>query len=128
MTTPSLRHDWTTSEIETIYTSPLPDLIFRAQSIHRAHHRADQVQGCMLLSVKTGGCPEDCAYCPQSAHYKTDVSRSDLLSVEEVRRACDKHRALHARLRAGRADYRKTIRAARELLSLLIRARGSDLL
>ncbi len=47
--------------------------MFRAQTVHRAHHRPDEVQGCMLLSIKTGGCPEDCAYCPQSAHYKTDV-------------------------------------------------------
>ncbi|HEX4346959.1 MAG TPA: biotin synthase BioB [Vicinamibacterales bacterium] len=87
MTEPSIRYDWTASEIEAIYTSPLPDLIFRAQNSHRAHHRADEVQGCMLLSVKTGGCPEDCAYCPQSAHYKTDVSRTDLMSVDEVRTA-----------------------------------------
>lgn len=79
-----LRHDWTASEIESIYTSALPDLVFRAQIVHRAHHRADEVQGCMLLSIKTGGCPEDCAYCPQSAHYKTDVARTDLASLDEV--------------------------------------------
>jgi biotin synthase len=79
-----LRHDWTVSEIESIYTAPLPDLIFRAQTIHRAHHRADEVQGCMLLSIKTGGCPEDCAYCPQSAHYQTGVTRSDLVSLDEL--------------------------------------------
>jgi biotin synthase len=81
------RHDWTLSEIESIYTAPLPDLIFRAQTIHRLHHRADEVQGCMLLSIKTGGCPEDCAYCPQSARYDTDVSRQQLLSVDETLQA-----------------------------------------
>ena len=79
-----LRHDWTIQEIESIYTAPLPDLIFRAQTVHREHHRADEVQGCMLLSIKTGGCPEDCAYCPQSARYDTGVERQDLLSVDET--------------------------------------------
>src|ERR1700693_278509 len=78
----SLRHDWTSCEIEAIYTLPLPELVFRAQTVHRAHHRTDEVQGCVLLSIKTGGCPEDCAYCPQSAHYKTGVEREGLVSVE----------------------------------------------
>jgi biotin synthase len=77
-----LRHNWTLAEIEAIYTAALPDLIFRAQTVHRAHHRTDEVQGCVLLSIKTGGCPEDCAYCPQSAHYKTGVEREALVSVE----------------------------------------------
>jgi biotin synthase len=81
---PSIRHDWTISEIEALYTAPLPDLMFRAQLAHRRYHRADQVQGCMLLSIKTGGCPEDCAYCPQSAHYKTGVTRTDLVSIDEL--------------------------------------------
>jgi biotin synthase len=84
MLSASIRHDWSLAEIEAIYTAPLPDLIFRAQTAHRAHHRADEVQGCMLLSIKTGGCPEDCAYCPQSAHYKTDITRSGLVSLEEL--------------------------------------------
>ncbi len=84
MTLPDIRHDWTLADIEAIYTAPLPDLIFRAQVAHRAFHKTDEVQGCMLLSIKTGGCPEDCAYCPQSAHYKTDVSRSELVSLDEL--------------------------------------------
>jgi biotin synthase len=79
---PALRHDWTLAEIEGIYSAPLPDLIFRAQTAHRAYHRPGEVQGCSLLSIKTGGCPEDCAYCPQSAHYKTGVEREGLLSVD----------------------------------------------
>jgi biotin synthase len=79
-----LRHDWTIEEIESIYSAALPDLIFRAQTAHRAWHRADQVQGCVLLSIKTGGCPEDCAYCPQSAHYRTGVERKELLDVDEA--------------------------------------------
>jgi biotin synthase len=80
--TPAPRHDWTVAEVEAIYSAPLPDLIFRAQTVHRAYHRPDEVQGCALLSIKTGGCPEDCAYCPQSAHYKTGIEREGLLSVE----------------------------------------------
>jgi biotin synthase len=81
------RHDFSIDEIEGIYTAPLPDLVFRAQTVHRAHHRPDQVQGCMLLSIKTGGCPEDCAYCPQSAHYQTDVARTELVSLDELTEA-----------------------------------------
>jgi biotin synthase len=77
----TLRHDWTIPEIEAIYTASLSDLVFRAAEVHRAHHRPDQVQGCMLLSIKTGGCPEDCAYCPQSARYETEVGREDLMDV-----------------------------------------------
>ena len=80
----TLRHDWTIQEIEAIYTAPLSDLVFGAAEIHRAHHRPDEVQGCMLLSIKTGGCPEDCAYCPQSARYDTEVGREDLMNVEET--------------------------------------------
>ena len=79
-----MRHDWTLSEIEAIYTSPLPDLIFRAQQLHREFHRPTEVQGCILLNIKSGGCPEDCGYCPQSAHYKTGVERRELMSVEET--------------------------------------------
>ena len=84
---PAIRHDWTIDEIEAIYTAPLPDLIFRAQQVHRASHAADEVQGCVLLSIKTGGCPEDCAYCPQSAHYQTDVARRDIVSLDEMTEA-----------------------------------------
>jgi len=90
---PVLRHDWTVAEIEAIYSAPLPDLIFRAQTAHRANHRPGEVQGCSLLSIKTGGCPEDCAYCPQSAHYKTGVEREGLLSVDATLEAARNARA-----------------------------------
>jgi len=80
----TLRFDWTVEEIEAIYNLPLPELIFQAQTIHRRHHNPAEVQGCTLLSIKTGGCPEDCAYCPQSAHYSTGVERHALLSVAET--------------------------------------------
>ena len=89
----SLRYDWTLSEIELIYTLPLPELIFRAQSMHRAYHKTDEVQSCTLLSIKTGGCPEDCAYCPQSAHYDTGVERAGLPAIEEVIGAAERARS-----------------------------------
>jgi biotin synthase len=82
--TRELRHDWTLAEIESVFELPLPDLIFEAQSAHRRFHRPDVIQGCSLLSIKTGGCPEDCAYCPQSARYNTGVGRAPLSSVEET--------------------------------------------
>jgi biotin synthase len=80
----SLRHDWTLLEIEKIYILPFPELIFRAQSAHRTHHHNYEVQACALLSIKTGGCPEDCGYCPQSAHYKTGLQATTLTSVDET--------------------------------------------
>jgi biotin synthase len=79
-----LRYDWTIKEIASIYTLPFPTLIFSAQAAHRCYHRSDEVQACALLSIKTGGCPEDCAYCPQSARYSTGVERSPLMTVEET--------------------------------------------
>lgn len=74
-----LRHDWELSELREIYELPLPELIFRAQSVHRVHFSNREVQRSTLLSVKTGGCPENCAYCPQSAHYNTGVEKQKLL-------------------------------------------------
>ena len=85
-----VRHDWTREEIRRIHELPLPELIFRAQLAHREFHPADEVQLCRLLSIKTGGCPEDCAYCPQSAHYETEVTRQGLLDREEVQSAAQR--------------------------------------
>jgi len=79
-----IRHDWTIEELRSLYTQPLPDLIFQAQSTHRQFFRSDEVQRSTLLSVKTGGCPENCAYCPQSAHYDTGVERHPVLPKEVV--------------------------------------------
>jgi biotin synthase len=79
-----LRHDWTRDEIRRIFRLPLPELIFQAQVAHRAFHHPEEVQLCRLLSIKTGGCPEDCAYCSQSAHYKTDVVRQELMNPPDV--------------------------------------------
>ena len=83
-----LRHDWTTSEIEALLTLPLVDLIWQAQSVHRLANPGYQVQLASLLSVKTGGCEEDCAYCPQSLHHSSDVTdRSDFDVAGVLRRA-----------------------------------------
>ena len=87
------RHDWRDEEIGAIHDLPLPELIFRAQVAHRRHHDPTRVQLCTLLSIKTGGCPEDCAYCPQSAHYDTGVEREGLLPLDEVLAAARAARA-----------------------------------
>ncbi|MBK8171971.1 MAG: biotin synthase BioB [Sandaracinaceae bacterium] len=79
-----IRHDWTVAQVREIYDLPLTELVFRAQTVHRQHHPENAVQLCTLLSVKTGGCPEDCAYCPQSARNDADVEPEKLLSVESV--------------------------------------------
>jgi biotin synthase len=79
-----LRYDWEKSEVQAIYETALPELVYRAQSAHREFHAPDQVQTCQLISIKTGGCPEDCAYCPQSAHYEADVERQGLLDPQHV--------------------------------------------
>jgi biotin synthase len=79
-----LRYDWTLDELTSIYSQPFPDLIFQAQTVHRANHSATTVQRSTLLSVKTGGCPENCKYCPQSAHYDTGVERHNVLPTAVV--------------------------------------------
>ena len=78
------RHDWTRADIAALYELPFPDLIFHAQRIHRIHFDPREVQISTLLSIKTGGCPEDCAYCPQSARYDTGVKAERLMEVEAV--------------------------------------------
>ncbi|MEO6219302.1 MAG: biotin synthase BioB [Ginsengibacter sp.] len=79
-----VRNNWTKEEISEIYTSPLLELIFKAATIHREFHATGEVQVCTLLSIKTGGCPEDCAYCPQAARYNTGLDVQALMKKEEV--------------------------------------------
>ncbi|MEX2615835.1 MAG: biotin synthase BioB [Alphaproteobacteria bacterium] len=78
------RHDWTRAEIAAIFAQPLNDLIFQAQTVHRQYFDPNEVQMSTLLSVKTGGCPEDCAYCPQSVHHETGVQAEKLMQVDTV--------------------------------------------
>jgi biotin synthase len=80
----SIRNNWTREEIADIYNTPVLDLIHQAATVHRQYHDGREIQVCTLLSVKTGGCPEDCAYCPQAARYHTDVKVHKLLEVQEV--------------------------------------------
>lgn len=79
-----VRHDWTVDEVVAIHDTPLFALLDRARAVHSQHHDSGEVQLCTLLSVKTGGCPEDCAYCPQSAHYDSDVAAEKVLDVAVV--------------------------------------------
>jgi biotin synthase len=82
-----IRNNWTKEEISEIYNSPLLDLIYRAATVHRENKDYSEVQISSLLSIKTGGCPEDCAYCPQAARYQTDLEVQALMSVEQVTEA-----------------------------------------
>ena len=80
----AVRHDWTTEEILGLFRLPFPELVYTAQSIHRRHFDPDTVQFAQLLSIKTGGCPEDCGYCAQSAHFETGVKATKLMANEEI--------------------------------------------
>jgi len=81
---PTPRHDWRLDEIEALFALPFNDLLFHAQQVHRAHFDANAVQVSTLLSIKTGACPEDCKYCPQSGHYNTGLDKEKLLEIEKV--------------------------------------------
>lgn len=79
-----VRHDWTKGEIAAIYDLPLMELVYRAASVHRRFHDPAEVQVCRLISIKTGGCPEDCKYCSQSAHYETEIAAQPLMEKNRV--------------------------------------------
>lgn len=87
-----IRNDWSREEIARIYNTPILELIYNGATVHRQFHNPQEVQVCTLLSVKTGGCPEDCAYCPQAARYHTDVKVHKLMEVDEVM-----HKAIEAK-------------------------------
>jgi biotin synthase len=84
---------WTTAQARELYDLPFADLIFRAQSVHRIHFDPNEVQMSTLLSIKTGGCPEDCGYCSQSSHFETGLKASKLMALEEVRTAAEQAKA-----------------------------------
>ena len=105
-------HDWSLDEIEAIYALPLPELVFQALAVHRSHHDPLQVQACALLSVKTGGCAEDCAYCPQSSRYETGLARVPLMSVEDALVAAGSARAQGATRFCMGAAWRSAPRGA----------------
>ena len=80
----AIRHDWTRAEVGELFALPFPDLMFRAQQAHRRYFDPTEVQISTLISIKTGGCPEDCAYCPQSARYDTGVKAEKLMRLDAV--------------------------------------------
>jgi biotin synthase len=84
MTATDTRHDWTLPEVRKLLSMPFNDLLFRAQTVHRQHFDPNEVQVSTLLSIKTGACPEDCKYCPQSGHYNTGLEKEKLLEMEKV--------------------------------------------
>ncbi len=90
LTSPEIRHDWKTEEAEYIYSLPFSDLLFQAQSVHRRYFKSNTVQLSTLLNIKIGGCPEDCAYCPQSARHGTSVKAARMLDVAIVTEAAEK--------------------------------------
>jgi biotin synthase len=87
-----IRNNWSLKEVQDIYNTPLLDLIYRAASVHREYNDTAEVQVCTLLSIKTGGCPEDCAYCPQAARFQTDVEVQSLMQTGEVLKYAEKAR------------------------------------
>jgi biotin synthase len=81
---PLIRHDWTAAEVRELFDAPLMELVFRAAQVHRQFHDASEIQVCKLISIKTGGCPEDCSYCSQSSRYQTEIKAQPLMPREEV--------------------------------------------
>jgi biotin synthase len=123
MITEMIRNNWTIQEIEEIYNLPVLDLIYKAATVHREHHDAGEVQVCTLLSVKTGGCPEDCAYCPQAARYHTNVKVHKLMEVGEViQKAMDAKEAGSTRFCMG-AAWRE-VRDNRDFDNVLAMVKG----
>ena len=100
------RYDWTRAEVEALYELPFNDLLFRAHSLHRLSFDPNAVQTSTLLSIKTGACPEDCAYCPQSIRFETGVDRHELMPLDEVREAARRAKASGATRFCMGASYR----------------------
>jgi biotin synthase len=100
------RHDWTVAQIEGLFTQPFLDLLLTAQSVHRVHFTPNTVQMSTLLSIKTGACPEDCAYCPQSVRYDTGLSREALMEVAAVKESAERAKAAGATRFCMGAAYR----------------------
>lgn len=101
-----IRHDWSLPDVQALFALPFMDLILRAQRVHRAHHEPNTVQMSTLLSIKTGACPEDCAYCPQSVRYDTGLAPEALMEVAAVRESAARARAAGATRFCMGAAYR----------------------
>lgn len=120
------RHDWTVDEVAKIFNRPFNDLLFEAHSVHRKNFNPNEIQLSTLLNIKSGGCPEDCAYCPQSAHYSTVVEATPLMDLEKVRQSAENARERGAtRFCMGAAwrspkekDFQKVVEMVRIVKSL----------
>jgi biotin synthase len=117
-----VRSDWTVGEVAALFDKPFNDLLFQAQSIHRTCFDANEIQISTLLSIKTGGCPEDCAYCPQSIRYDTGLENDDLLPVEAVVDAARRAKANGATRFCMGAAYRSPKNRQLEQISAMVRA------
>jgi len=122
MSPPAPRHDWSLAEIEALFALPFADLLYQAQGVHRAYHRPNTVQMSTLLSIKTGACPEDCAYCPQSVHFDTGVGREHLVPLETVRQHAAAAKAAGATRFCMGAAWRSPKRKDLEAVLPMIRA------
>ena len=118
------RHDWQRAEVLALFALPFMDLLYRAQTVHRAHHAPNRVQMSTLLSIKTGGCPEDCGYCPQSVHFDTGVGRDAMLPVEEVVEAARRAQAAGATRFCMGAAFRSPKQKDLERIAQMVRAVG----
>ncbi len=116
-----LRHDWRLAEVEALFELPFMDLMFRAQQVHRAHHTPNTVQMSTLLSIKTGACPEDCGYCPQSIHYETGVAREAIMPLADVIAAAQQAKEAGATRFCMGAAYRSPKKKDIEQISEMIR-------
>jgi biotin synthase len=116
-----LRQDWTLGEVEALFALPFNDLLFQAQAVHRRHFRPNEVQISTLLSIKTGACPEDCAYCPQSVRYDTGLEREALMEVETVVAAAREAKARGATRFCMGAAYRSPKARQLEPIKAMIR-------
>src|SRR5271156_1976109 len=115
------RHDWTTAEVEGLFAQPFLDLLLEAQRVHRLHFAPNTVQMSTLLSIKTGACPEDCAYCPQSVRYDTGLSREALLEVTAVRQSAQAAKAAGATRFCMGAAFRSPKAKDLEVIAQMIR-------
>ena len=119
---PTIRHDWSLDEVQALYRLPFMDLILQAQATHRACHEPNTVQMSTLLSIKTGSCPEDCAYCPQSVRYDTGIEAQALMAVEEVRSAATRAKAAGATRFCMGAAYRSPKARELKVITEMVRA------
>src|SRR3954453_15342817 len=125
----SIRHDWALQEVQALFAQPFSDLIHDAQRVHRRYQQPNVVQLSTLLSIKTGACPEDCAYCPQSVRYETGLGRETLMEIGAVWQPADRAKPAGATRFCMGAAYRSP--KARELAVIArmiseVRARGLE--